>query len=473
MKPDETVVTSLVDMGWPQAGIGVESVVFTSHLRASRGPETMQRTDTQPSRHPPPAARHPRRAIVLIILAVAAAGVYLAYDQYRLFRLGRTVRRGFAARRFEEARDPLQRWLRAQPRSAEARYYEAWLALADQQPRHAVEAMEQARKLGCDLVLLAPLAGIVRARAGQVNDAEPVLRQALLQKREPQTEVARELALIYLSTYRLLEAAEVIERWKALAPQDPHPYLWSNEIASRSDTEPSVQIRNYRAALERDPNLDQARLGLAEQLSRDRRFDEAKQEYHAYLERNPRDATALVGLGRNAFQNGDLDGATRSFEAALAVDPHNPEALKELALADLRVGRFARACQRFEILTRIEPYDHEIRYTYAQALRAKGDAALARSQAEMAARLRQEHDHVLQLRDKLLKDPSDQESRFEVARWMLEHGHAEEGLRWTKEILRADPRHAPTHRALADYYDKQGDAGLANYHRLRASLESE
>src|SRR5207237_2574920 len=181
------------------------------------------------------------------------------------------------------------------------------------------------------------------------------------------------------------------------------------------------------------------------------------------------DSSALVGLGRNAFQNGDLDGATRYFEAALKVNPRQPEALKELAQADLRLGRIPQACLRFEQLTQIEPYDHEIRYSYAQALKLKGDEARARSETQLAVRLKTEHDHILQLRFAILKDPNDVASRFEVARWMLGHGHAEEGLKWTREILRADPRHAPTHRLLADYYQKQGDPGLATYHRLMAS----
>ena len=56
---------------------------------------------------------------------------------------------------------------------------------------------------------------------------------------------------------------------------------------------------------------------------------------------------------------------------------------------------------------------------------------------------------------------------------MFDHGHEDEGLKWTKEILRADPRHAPTHRMLAEYYDKQGDAGLANYHRLSATADED
>ena len=42
---------------------------------------------------------------------------------------------------------------------------------------------------------------------------------------------------------------------------------------------------------------------------------------------------------------------------------------------------------------------------------------------------------------------------------MLEHGHDDEGLKWTREILRADPNHVPTHRVLAEYYQKHGDLG--------------
>ena len=80
--------------------------------------------------------------------------------------------------------------------------------------------------------------------------------------------VAKELARIYLSTFRLPRAARAIERWRTLAPEDPRPYMWRNEIASRSDVGHAILILNDRAALDRDPNLDEARLGLARELSK-------------------------------------------------------------------------------------------------------------------------------------------------------------------------------------------------------------
>ena len=203
-------------------------------------------------------------------------------------------------------------------------------------------------------------------------------------------------------------------------------------------------------------------------MSKDRRFDEAEQEFHSYLERKPKDTTALLGLGKNAFQQGNIEKASQLLETALETNPRDAETLKELGQIDLRLGRTQKACERLKLLTEIEPYDHEVRYSYAQALKLAGDLNQSRAELEAAARLRNEHDHIVQLRYGVLKNPRDLDSRSEVAKWMIEHGHEDEGLKWTKEILPADPRHAATHRVLADYYDKRKETGLANYHRLSA-----
>ena len=430
----------------------------------------MQRADDPPTRHSPPASRHRRAAVFILAVVFAASAGYFGYAQYQLSRLTGSVRRSFETRHFAEAREPLQRWLRARPNSPEAQYYRAWMALIDDQGPEALDAIDRAGKLGIDPEKLRPLTAIYQARAGKIEESEPILVEEFDRKHEPMIEIAKQLARIYLSSYRFTQAATPLERWRTLDPQDPRPYLWSNEIASRSSGEASsVMIRNYTAALERDPNLDKARIGLAEQLSIARRFDEAEQEYLTYLKRNPDSAKALVGLGRNAFQNGDLEGATKYFEAALKVDPRQPEALKELAQTDLRFGRFEQASKRFETLTQIEPYDHEIRYSFAQALKLAGNTQRAQTENEVAARLRKDHDQLLPLRLNLLKNPNDVESQFMVAKWMLEHGHDEEGLKWTKVLLRTNPNHTPTHQILAEYYQKHGEPGLANYHRLMTS----
>lgn len=413
-----------------------------------------------------PRGRSRGLAVAMLILAAASGGAYLVAGALRTFLLAQTTRQLVAARKYEEARKPLQQWLQRDPQSAEAHYLRARCELAAERPADAAQAIDQARQLGFDEEPLRCLAAIIRARGNQFAEAEPVLLRAYRNKLEPQAEVACELARIYLATYRLSQAAEPIERFRILAPEDPRPYLWRNEIESRSEGLPATLIANYKAALERDPTLDAARLKLAEQLAKEGRFEEADHEYTLYLQRRPGDATALAGLGRTALQRGDSEAASRHFEAALASNPLHPEALKELAQLDLRRGRLHQACSRLEKLTQVEPYDADIRYSYAQALRLTGDLQRAQAESERASALRRDNERIEQLREVLLQNPDDLNARFEVTRWMMEHGHHAEAIDWAALILRAEPRHAPTHRLLADHYQREGNAGLANYHRL-------
>jgi Tfp pilus assembly protein PilF len=399
------------------------------------------------------------------------ATAYSAYHHYRVSQLAGTIRKLFADRHHEQAREPLRRWLSERPGSAEAYYYQAWLALAFDQPADAIKAIEQAKRFGFDPDRIGRLVAICQSRAGRIKEAEPILERAFHEESEPRLEVAKEMAKIYLQSYRLVQAGEAIERCRLLAPEDPQPYLWSNEIELRGSAEPETLIQNYRAALERDPKLDKARLALAEQLSKARHFDEAGHEFGTYLERNPKDAAALVGFGRSFFERGDLDTSTEYFEAALKVDPRQPDALKELGQMDLRQGQFQKACDRLKLVTEIQPYAYDVRYSFAQALKLAGDESRSRIETANAARLRKEQDHILKLRTSLRGNPNNPSVRFEVAKWMIENGHVQEGLNWTSEILRAEPRHGPTHRLLADYYQKEGNLGQANYHRLLAMTE--
>jgi Tfp pilus assembly protein PilF len=49
--------------------------------------------------------------------------------------------------------------------------------------------------------------------------------------------------------------------------------------------------------------------------------------------------------------------------------------------------------------------------------------------------------------------------------WTLRNGLESEGLRWLESALVEDPRHGPTHLALADFYARAGDKVKAEQHR--------
>jgi predicted Zn-dependent protease len=409
-----------------------------------------------------------RAVIVAVVLALAVVVGYLAVGQTASWRVARQVRAAVAALRFDEAEAPLRRWLAASPHSGEAHYYLARLKLAADQPQEVLNAIVRARELGFDRAPLDCLFAVIQSRAARYAEAEPVLLEAYQESREPRIEVAQELARVYLSTYQIDRAAAPLERWRELAPGDARPYLWRNEIATRNHAEPEVLIQNYLEALKRDPMLDKARLGLAERLRKVHRVDEARREYATYLARHPKDVEALAGAGLAALEADDVPAAVHSFEAALAVEPKDTTVLKELAQINLRRGRFHEACDQLRRVAQIDRFDPDIHYTYARALKLSGDDRGAKAETELSLRLRNEHNDLEAIRTKLMKNPNDVEIRFQIARWFLDHGRDGEGLDWTKEILRQTPQHAPTQRLLAAYYDRNGNAGLANYHRTMA-----
>jgi Flp pilus assembly protein TadD len=174
-------------------------------------------------------------------------------------------------------------------------------------------------------------------------------------------------------------------------------------------------------------------------------------------------------MGINAAERGDDDEAVAYLQRAAAGAPEDHRPHAELAAIALRRSDVAGALTRLDQAVHLEPHDYELRYRRAVVLAMLGRHAQAEEEQQQAARLRAEQDRVKELRDRLARSPGDAQLRYEIASWLIANGHEEEGLRWAELVARERPDHGPTNRLLADYYDRRGQAGLANYYRLRAS----
>jgi len=198
-------------------------------------------------------------------------------------------------------------------------------------------------------------------------------------------------------------------------------------------------------------------------------FDEAEVEYATLLERDPQNLRGLIGAGRVALLKGDVQAAIRHDEAALAINPKEKTALRELGLIDLNSGRIGEAYDRLKVAVEVDPFVPEVHYSYSRALKAAGNMTRAAEEAAITERLKKEQQRIIDLRQNLVQRPEDTKLRCEAAKWLIEHGHDQEGLEWTAMILKQKPGDPTTSRLLADYYTRQGNVGLANYYRLDAS----
>jgi tetratricopeptide (TPR) repeat protein len=312
------------------------------------------------------------------------------------------------------------------------------------------------------------LRALVMASAGKFADAEPVLRAIREQTDRPDPQVDQALARIYLETFDFGHAERAIDRWIRDAPADARPYLWRTEIWRRSDTDAANLLRDYNEALRRNPNLDEARLGVANALLKEQRFAEAAEAFDRYLERKPNDPAGYLGAGRTAQVQGDFNAAIHYLDRAVELAPDDPEILLARTAIDLRRGNAAAALPLLDRARRADPFDPEICYRRAIALSQLGRADEAKAEQARAQELKNDKARMEQIRKGLVSTPDDRSVQAEAARWLADHGHADEAVRWAKRVLSAEPDHPGMNRLMADYYDHQGNQGLANFYRAAA-----
>jgi tetratricopeptide (TPR) repeat protein len=306
------------------------------------------------------------------------------------------------------------------------------------------------------------------ARAGEHTEAESLLIEAREATSVPDAEIEEALAKIYIETFRFGPALQAIDRWIAAAPRDPKPYLWRTEINIRRRAEFSAVIDDFQKALERDATSAKARLGLADALRNANRLTEAAKEYEAYLAIRPTDPEAHVGAARTALALSREDEAIRHFDLALKAAPDDVAALTGRAGISLSRNDAAGALVLLDRGLKLYPHDPELRYRRALVLTRLGRNDEAKSEHEAAKELRADQAELSRIRRALIQTPNNAKLQTEAAKWLLAHGHEDEGLEWANRVLRAHPDHVEIHRALAAYYTRIGNVKRANFHKIQS-----
>jgi predicted Zn-dependent protease len=305
------------------------------------------------------------------------------------------------------------------------------------------------------------------------QEAEPVLAKLVKSDSRPDPEVDEALAKCYLETFQLIAADQVIDRWINDAPQDARARYWKGEIGRKTSDDPSVVIQHYEAALRLDPECDPARLALAELYLQSHRLDDAEREYARYESSHPEDPSTHIGLGQVAEERADVESAVRHFNRAATIAPRDTRPLLELAKIEIQQNRLQAALGYLDRALALDFQEPAIHYHRSLVLARLGRTVESEKEREESARLREEKEQLAKLLRSLLNAPRETALQLDAARWLFDHGHPEEGLRWAQKILSEYPSHPEASALLADHYEKQGNRGLANYYRLQAGAVAE
>jgi Tfp pilus assembly protein PilF len=405
-----------------------------------------------------------RRAVgsAALLLALAGVAVYAGRTLW-LEHHFRAAERAEERRDFAAARDHLEPYLAAYPDSGPAHFLAARNARRDGHPDEAVSHLEACRQMhyrpqdvDLERVLLKVQRGerlddYLRERV-EHNDPESVL-------------ILEVLADVYLRNYRLWDALWGLDRYLELRPADVkalvgRAFVWE-KLNSFADAE-----RDYRRALEIDPDNDAARLRFADLLLNRRGTpDQAAPEYERLRERDPDNPAYLLGVAGCRRKAGRLGEARQLLATLLRQHPHYPGALTEMGRVALDDGQPAEAIDWLHKAIQAAPTDRVAYSTLLNCLRLTGREQEERDCRVVLERLDADLKRIDELTRAALGRPYDPDLRCELGILFLRNGEEAEGRRWLGLALEQDPGHNGAHRALAEHFEAKGKPDLAAPHR--------
>jgi tetratricopeptide (TPR) repeat protein len=364
----------------------------------------------------------------------------------------------------EAARRHLARCLEAWPQSAEANFLAARAARRCGEFAEAEHHLQLAARLGRPADDIEVEAALAQAQSGNLAQAEPVLHRHLRAGHPAGPQIAEVLVPAYMANFWIGEANEVAGKWVELAPNSARAWSYRADTLERLRKK-EASLAAYRRFAELAPEDRRARLGVARMVIETRQApDEAAAHLEWLTAGDPSDAAALIQLAACREAQGRTDEAAAILDRVLARS-ESGKALHYRGRLEVNRGRPEAGLPFLRRAAELEPWDVELLYNLYVCTQQAGTPEEVRRAEERWRRCDADLKRAGELAKAINASPYDPELRREIGELFLRNSRTEDGVRWLESALRVRPDHAPTHRLLADYYDRAGQPGRAARHR--------
>jgi predicted Zn-dependent protease len=395
-----------------------------------------------------------RLLLLAFLMLAAVAGRWALIDWYGRCALSAAED---AIRRHDhaEAGKHLRAAFRHRPDSMRAHLLAARLARQADELHTAEEHLEQCRQATGTLADEAALEWLLlRTQSGALDADSPRIR-AYLETEGPTTPLVLECQVhVYRRTFRPELARVCLDRWIALEPDNPRPYVARARLTLLSQA-PEYALDDLRKAAKLDPASVEPRLILGDVLLSVSQLDESAGNYRAVLEREPEHWLARRGLARSLREKGQPGEARKILEQMNQEKPDDPVLLFELGQAVAGEGKTAEAIRLFESSIERDPYEPQTHFHLARLLRREGRTADADAHEAQFKALDADRARFQQLTANLLREhPDDPALHHEAGELLLRLGQRKIAANAFRTALEKNPRYEPSRKALSLLVDE-------------------
>jgi tetratricopeptide (TPR) repeat protein len=424
-------------------------------------------TEALPQLQPPPR-RVLRGVVNVALLAVAGFSLYLGGRSAVAWYYHRRAEQAIAAGKFEEGLADLERCLQIWTRNGEAHFLAGRTARRNNDYQSAEKHLKKAQELGWNKEQLQLEHALMRAQRENPALVEAYL-QACLQKEHPDAVYIFEAQTQgYLATLQLGAAMSVLARWLKQEPDNIRALYWRGNARELAQMEDEA-MADYRRVLALDADRDDARHRLADLSLRHKSDYQAAADLFEQVRAHQGDKPdLLLGLARAYRGLRRREDARLLLDQILRENPNDAPTLSERGRLAAEVEQYDEAEDYFRRSIKVDPSDPDTIADFITALREGKKSAEAKEWEKRLERLKADQDRFDQVHREMYERPRDPNLRCEAGEIMLRNGRLKEAQRWFSLALQLDPAHRPTHRALAQLFEQQGNKELARHHRQLA-----
>jgi tetratricopeptide (TPR) repeat protein len=364
-------------------------------------------------------------------------------------------------RDFAVAREHLAKCLDNWPLNAEAHFLMARACRRGQEPSYLrvwQQQLGEASQLQWPREQIDFETQLYQAQMGDVWSVEPALVPGLESRTDADVELILEaLAEGYLKNHSLAKLVELTDWWMERFPDAWLPHLYRAQVQLREGSRTQA-IEECRLVLKLNPDHSAARLLLAEALTGNGDFKEAQNVYETFLKENPGDANGLYGVAFCQYSLGKTAPARAALKEILAVSKDNYKALFLQGKIEFADDKPEEAFQWLRKAERLAPRESDITHTMIVVLQRLNRTEEAEKYVKRQQEILDLHDQLIKYRKQLRRDPFNVELRYQIGRLNMLLGRDDEAYQWFVMVLRLNPTHAETLKALEEWKERNPEA---------------